>query len=376
MRSGTGGAYAISVARLAGATYGPTMSEPGPEGVRVGDLSPDHTHYWEGDLWRWQPLWLAPEDVARATRECYRRAATSVSFLPDGLLNQSWRVEAGGAAYVLRVSRPERSRQQIAYEHAFVASMRQRLSFVVAPLAGADAETVQYWRGKQLSLFPFVHGAAGTTVPAEDRGREAAAALAQIHRVSLDELNLPQRAGFTATDEPPRWIWSEVRPLLARALTPTAERDELFAVFDREIARLDTWLDDLHGSRRPLPRATIHGDYNPRNMIFGDRQLRGVVDWDNCHLDTLAYEVAAAAFTRVGVAPATFWRTYLDSGGPLTADDVDLLGEFARMDTLAELQWALHDGGVVPTRALELLRDLAAGLALLRDRETDLLSLT
>lgn len=358
------------------ATYGPTMSESVPQGVHVGDLSPDHTHYWEGDLWKWQPLWLPPDEAVRATRQCYQREATSASFLSDGLLNQSWRIDAGSGAYVLRVSQPERSRKQLVYEHAFVASLRAHLPFVVAPLAGIGGETVQHWRGRLVSLFPFVHGNAGTTAPSDDRGREAARALAQIHRVSLHELDLSQRDGFTATDEQPRWIWSKIRPFLADALTPTDERDELFAVFDREIARLDTWLDDLHASRRPLPRATIHGDYNPRNMIFRDGRLSGVIDWDNCRRDTIAYEVAAASFNRVGVPPAEFWRTYLDSGGPLGAKDVDLLGGFARMDTLAELQWALHDGTVVPTQALDLLRDLATHLELLRVREAELMSLT
>ncbi|MBA2758832.1 MAG: phosphotransferase, partial [Chloroflexia bacterium] len=103
-----------------------------------GDISPDGRHYWDGDVWKWQSLWLVGGEVAEVVQEQFGRAVTSVRFLAAGMLNQSWHVETTHGSYVLRISRRERSRAQVAYEHEFLGQLMGHVEEVVAPLAGND----------------------------------------------------------------------------------------------------------------------------------------------------------------------------------------------------------------------------------------------
>lgn len=340
-----------------------------PRGFEVGDLSAGRTRAWDGNYW--QPLWLVPGDVIRVVRECFDIAATSASLLHEGLLNQSWRVDAGEESWVLRVSRPERSRGQVAYEHAFLRELRKEFELVVVPHPGRNGGTVQYQRGRLVSLFPHVHGVSGATTSRWVRGPQAARALARIHRIGVRRLDRPQRPGFRSVHERPRWIWTAVRPVLARALAGTPDLGDLFAIFDREVAELDAWLDHVCTSRRPLVRGLVHGDFNPRNLLFDDERLVAVLDWDECRMDLLAWEVAQVAFATDGIAPRAFWDAYLDAGGPLGIEDLGLLGGFARMGMLSEVQWAVDHGRAAP-HALAVLRDVAGGLARLRVRTNEL----
>ncbi|MBA2758821.1 MAG: phosphotransferase, partial [Chloroflexia bacterium] len=103
-----------------------------------GDISPDGRHYWAGDVWQWQPFWLDAVDVAEAVRQEFGRTVINVRFLAAGMLNQSWHVETTHRSYVLRISRRERSRAQVAYEHEFLGQLMGHVEEVVAPLAGND----------------------------------------------------------------------------------------------------------------------------------------------------------------------------------------------------------------------------------------------
>ena len=227
---------------------------------KVGDLSPDSRHYWDGDVWQWRPLWLVPQEAIDSVRHCFRRPATAAHLLATGLLNQSWRVETHDGTYVLRVSRSERSAEQLAYEHTFILALKEHLRIVVPPLAGRGGKTLQSWQRRLLSLFPFVEGTDGTAVHPEDRMRAAATVLAEIRRASLTLSPIGQRPGFRSVDEHPRWIWLVLKPILSRDLAGAYGFDDLFAVFDREIERLDVWLDHLRVSGRLQPRATVHGE--------------------------------------------------------------------------------------------------------------------
>ncbi len=123
-----------------------------------GDISPDGRHYWDGDVWQWKAFWLVADDVVKEVDQCFGRSATAVHFLAAGMLNQSWRVSTRDGSYVLRVSRRERSRAQVAYEHECLRQLTRHVSEVVAPLTGNDGETIQPCREYILSLFPFIEG--------------------------------------------------------------------------------------------------------------------------------------------------------------------------------------------------------------------------
>lgn len=340
--------------------------------VQIGDLSPDRAQFWNGEIWGWQRLWLVPDEVITVVAARFGQAATGAVFLASGLLNQSWRIESEQGRYVLRVSRSERTRPQLAYEHAVLNALHARISAVVPPLPGIDGKTMQLAHGYVISLFPFIAGISGDDVPAAIRSAAAAVTLARIHRVSIEHLHVPQRPGSHSVDGHPRWIWPEIEPVLQRALAPSPEVAPACAAIEREIASLDAWLDDLAADGRLQPRALVHGDFNPRNLIFDGDRLTAIIDWDDCRVEPVAWEVAQAAFAP-DVDPRVFWRTYRDAGGPLAERDLDLLGGFARLGALSEVRWTLDGHGHVTPHAPQQLRDVVQNVAWLRAREASVI---
>lgn len=70
--------------------------------------------------------------------------------------------------------------------------------------------------------------------------------------------------------------WSRRFPALSRALNP---------VFDR----LQETFFVLHDS---LPAAFCHGDFHPLNMVWGERDICSVIDWEFCGMKPELYDVA------------------------------------------------------------------------------------
>lgn len=325
----------------------------------IGELSPDGTRMWGGR--RWEPLWLLPVEVVEAVRVCFGRDMGAASLMVEGLMNQSWRVESPAGAYILRVSRPELARERVRYEHAVVTRLHDEVREVVAPLPGSDGDTLQAWQGRSLTLFPYVEGNLGTSVEPAIRCRRSATMLARIHNAGID-VEIGQSPGERAVDER-RTMWSTVRPVLERDLPPSDEVDQLFGFFDREEAELLAWLDGVRRSGRRPRRGVIHGDFNPRNLIFDQDRLVAVIDWESSQLDLLAFEVAGVAFGTPD--PLAFWHCYLDAGGPLAADDIELLGGLARIGRLVELCFTVDDDRAKPW-ALPNLRNIASDQTKLR----------
>jgi len=63
-------------------------------------------------------LVAVPGRGRRAARSVFGVAADTPRFLAEGMLNQSWQIDTEQGRFVLRVTRPELTRNQVAYEHA------------------------------------------------------------------------------------------------------------------------------------------------------------------------------------------------------------------------------------------------------------------
>lgn len=149
-----------------------------------------------------------------------------------------------------------------------------------------------------------------------------------------------------------RWPWATQKTILEKGFAGNSAAREMIALVDAEYGRMGRWLDGL--ADRTMPRALVHGDFNPRNLIFAGDKLLAVIDWDNCRRDILAFEVGITPF----VDHAEFFPAYLEAGGPLEPADADLLAGFQRIGALSEVQWAI-DGEGLGRNALSVLTDVA-----------------
>ena len=331
------------------------VSDPEPE---RGALSPDGTHYYDGAGWGWQRLWLTPTRLIGFCREEWGLPVRRASLLAEGMLNRTWKLDCDDHDRVLRVGRAERTAEQVEYEYVVTRAWTKITPVLVGP-ERADIPVVD---GHTLAVFPFVQGVSGVSVPSPVRSREIAPVLAALHRASLG-LGLGQRPGFRWIDDHPRWFgWQQVRIAIMDRYGRGPDVLAPIEVVDRVIEDQDRLLGAWSRSGRLEVRAPVHGDLNPRNQLYRDDRLVGLIDTDDLRVEPLAWEVAGQAYTDARVDPRRVWRDYLDAGGPLDPRDEALLQPLVRMGQLGEIQWLTDEDGVATHLALGNLNHLAKAL--------------
>ncbi|GAB3742802.1 phosphotransferase enzyme family protein [Microlunatus parietis] len=328
------------------------MSDPEPE---RGALSPDGTHYYDGAGWGWQPLWLTPDRLVRFCREEWGLPVRRASLLAEGMLNQTWKLHCVDHDRVLRVGRAERTADQVEYEYVVARAWAEVTPVLIAP----ERDEVAVLDGHTLAVFPFVQGVSGVTVASLVRCWEIIPVLAALHRCSLG-LGLGQRPGFRSIDDHPPWFdWAQVRIAIMDRYGRGPEVLAPIGVVDRVIEEQDRLLGAWSRSGRLDVRAPVHGDLNPRNQLYRDDRLVGLIDTDDLRVEPLVWEVAGQAYTDARVDPRRVWRDYLDAGGPLDPRDEELLLPFVRMGQLGEIQWLTDEDGTATHLALGNLKHLA-----------------
>lgn len=139
----------------------------------------------------------------------------------------------------------------------------------------------------------------------------------------------------------PDWIWSE--EVLTDAGVHLAQLHQASASFDA-IGRL--WQLPV---RQPA-EVVCHNDFAPYNMVFTDRRLAGVVDWDTASPGPRSWDLAYLAYRLVPLA-------HPDNGDAIDSG----LGERARrLRLLCDAYGSEHEPARILQVAVHRLHDLAA----------------
>jgi Ser/Thr protein kinase RdoA (MazF antagonist) len=123
-----------------------------------------------------------------------------------------------------------------------LSTLHREALVVLAPVTGIDGYSLQRFRQRWLTVFPYVEGLLGSTRPPGTGAQPTAAMMAKLHRLSQRHLPLPQRPGYHSSDVQSEWIWPRLAPMLRREI-PAAS--SYFAVFDDETTQIAAWLDDV-----------------------------------------------------------------------------------------------------------------------------------
>lgn len=135
---------------------------------------------------------------------------------------------------------------------------------------------------------------------------QAAAMLGRLHRALL------------------RYPAPVIPVLLGQATVTHLPRvDDLPEIID---PALDAWHSANCSNPEPYTLGPIHGDYYRRNLLVEDERIRGIIDWDDAHIDFLMQEIAWSAWefckTPIGddwypQRAKRFFQAYLAAGGPV-----------------------------------------------------------
>jgi len=204
---------------------------------------------------------------------------------------------------VARAAPAWRSAAELRWAYAVAAALAGYVPEVVGPVS----PIIGRWRGRPLTLWPYVPGRQLDRARPDDQ-LAAADLLARLHQATIaigsPGHRPPSEPGAPAHRPPPVDRGGIVDPDL-----------------DATLAR---W---RFGAGREAPRGAVHGDFYPRNIHVHDGPLGdgglALLDWDDARVDVLGAEVAWAAweFSHDGDAldtsrVATFLDAYRRAGGP------------------------------------------------------------
>ena len=176
--------------------------------------------------------------LSDVVEEAYAIRADALLPLEGGYRNDLW--HAGEV--VVRVERTTPA--SVAWEHSLLAHLAPRIDEVVTPLPSSSGSSFVQLGDAVVSVWPYVDGR-----PARRRRDQAVAAadlLARLHRAAGDWAG-GQRSGWQA----------------------------------------------LPGDG---PQGPIHGDVYPGNVLVRRGRIAGLVDWEESHVDLLAYDLANAVW--------------------------------------------------------------------------------
>ncbi|WP_423140576.1 homoserine kinase [Parablastomonas sp. CN1-191] len=204
-------------------------------------------------------------------------ALVSAKGIAEGVSNSNWLIETERGRYVLTMYERRVDVGDLPYFLALVDHLAAKGSPVPATIhdrAGAASRAIG---DKTVALFEFLPGVS-PTAPTPAQARAAGKALARLHRDAGDFA--PIRANSVGPDE-----WRR----LADACGTHG-----FAAIDPALggivsATLPRVLAEWPGS---LPRATIHADLFPDNVLMLGNTVTGLIDFYFACTDFAAYDVA------------------------------------------------------------------------------------
>ena len=231
---------------------------------------------------------VADEVILRALEACYSIHGTAIEFVPRGLDAAAWayRVEAGEAAYFLKVSRGVAD-QTGAWMPRFLA--QQELRHMIPPIPTNQGGAFGTFDGLRLRLQPFIAGERAMDVGlSSGQWTEFGRFLRQLHSLKLttDISSRLRHETFAARRLP----WAEA--MQARIGTTESSdpiSEELILFWRANHTRIAVLLERtaelvkrVRQARRPM--VLCHVDVHTGNILLGEDQGMYVVDWDDAML--------------------------------------------------------------------------------------------
>ncbi|HLN65349.1 MAG TPA: phosphotransferase [Symbiobacteriaceae bacterium] len=272
---------------------------------------------------------LAPAAIGAEVARAYDLPApVRCTFLTPGI-NDTYRVEAGGTPYILRVYRAGwRTPAEIDWELALLRHLEQSGVAVSVPIARRDGT----WRlefaapegARQAVLFSFAPGK--VLAYNEEDALRYGSLVADLH-TAMD--------GFTT--ELPRFHLDREhlleQPL--RTIRPHAERHGSWEFYAREGARMGAQLSELEPL---LTWGICHGDLHGHNVHQTEEHQLTLFDFDCGGPGLRAYDLAVYRWAvRMHARTAEPWEAFLrgyQSRRPLGQADLEAVPLFVRIRTL------------------------------------------
>jgi Ser/Thr protein kinase RdoA (MazF antagonist) len=211
-----------------------------------------------------------------------------VQLLPAGHTNKSFLVRCGSRAAVLRVSWPGKSAAQVQREAAVLDHLNALPKLPVLPRTRTTLAGQAYVPGRGghwLHLYEHISGSSGLPDDTTAGTANAMRSLAHLH-TALTAIPVSDAS-------PVAWLRERYERVSSRPAPPLPTA--LLANYGLLLRRVDEHLADaMHWI--PGPVRWLHGDYHAGNLLFIDRTVNGILDFDGVAQGSQSLETAFALF--------------------------------------------------------------------------------
>ena len=222
----------------------------------------------------------------------------SVELLPAGK-SKHYRITTDGGEYIVRRSQSSRTLEEVRFEHALVAHLRNNgfPAPVFVPCVSGEAPVVV--DGYLYSASVFVKGSPYQAENVEHL-QEAARTLAKYHRIvaSFGSLPPPGREPFLSETLRERLAAMPSPEIIGDFSARYAERDpripDLLASLPYVLERGRTVLGLLDRLYPVLPKLVIHGGCRRGSTLFKGDRLVAMLDFDSARLEARVLDLAIA----------------------------------------------------------------------------------
>lgn len=215
--------------------------------------------------------------------------ATNIHDIRSGRVNKHWRVSAGTAEYALRRYNHHRSPNSIQFEHEVLQRLERKGWPVAAPVLSRRSQTLVNLLDRSYALFPFL---VGRPSPVNSL-RYLRIKGGLLARLQHDLASWPvggQRDGFAPIWDLDGYIDGQTFDAVLDAFGH--EQPELAEVIRGQ--RLANLQELASLNYESLPDTTIHGDFHTDNVLFRERRLSAILDFDLVHIDARVADIATS----------------------------------------------------------------------------------
>lgn len=214
-------------------------------------------------------------DLAGFLNRYDRGTALSFKGIAEGVQNSNYLLETTRGRFILTLYEHLVDHAALPWFMALTTHLADKGLPVPRPIVDRHGEVLQTLNGRPAALIEFVQGVSLAT-PDSDQAEACGAALGKLHNAALDfpaerlnDLGQPQWSAMAARcGDGVAAINMDLPDLIARGVAATRD-----------------W-------PAALPRATVHTDLFPDNVLMLDGMVSGLIDFYFACTDLLAYDYA------------------------------------------------------------------------------------
>lgn len=216
---------------------------------------------------------LSHEDIKKILSLYSSGVLIGFEGIEQGIQNTIYRVKTSSKTLILTIYEQEANPSPLLATNRFVSSLALKGIPTSPLLQTTKGDLVVEAQGKLASLSPFLLGKDKTSKSITPKNCETAGImLAQMHKFAPND---PKENPIN-----PEHIYT--------LLQQSKKADVSLDIFEEALTIKNKWQDF------DTPRAMIHADFFPDNVLWLDDQISGVLDFNFCYNDYIFYDLAIA----------------------------------------------------------------------------------